>query len=281
MKNALLRGSRRMGQTVCCAMLLFALQGAQAAPHDGRAVVSAVSGSAEYQLAGETQWQPVRVGMALSETTSVRTATQSSVDLVLTTGSIVRLAPNSLLHFNKLLQESPGLPGSGAPMIRHSEMTLDSGQASVMASKQGGGSTFRINTPYGPVDVKGTSLLISLVGGHFVVRCVEGGPVTFQVGGQFFTVGQGQQMTGTVGPNGQLTVTGLPSTAPTNDGLAVAFNQFQQNQVNSGIASLVLNQSGPINLDQLMQLVASQSGGQPVVVIVGPSTLVKVSPSTP
>jgi len=277
-----LRRSQVAG-SVIFAMLFFALQGLHAAPRDGRAVVSAVSGSAEYQLAGETKWQAVRVGMALSETTSVRTATQSSVDLVLTTGSIVRLASGSLLRFSRLSQDiqGPGPLTSGAPAIRHSEMTLERGEALVMASKQVGGSTFRINTPHGPVDVKGTSLVISLVGNQLVVRCVEGGPVTFLVGGQLITVAQGQQITGTVAPTGQVTVTGPPATAPTNDSLATAFNQFQQTETSSGIASIVLNQQGPIDLDQLMQAVASQAGGQPVVVIVGPSTASEVSVSNP
>lgn len=284
MSSALNRNRVRDG--IICASLFLALQGLYAAPREGRAVVTAISGSVEYQLVGENTWQAVRVGMALSETTIVRTATQSSVDLALTTGSIIRLASSSRLRFSRLSQETP--PGSkppavGGPMIRHSKMMLERGQALVMAGKQGGGSTFRIDTPFGPVDVKGTSLVISLVGNDLIVRCVEGGPVTFLVGGQLFTIGQGQQITGTVAlQTGQVTISGQPASAPTNDSLAAAFNQFQQNQTSSGIASIVFNLEGPVNLDQLMQAIASQTQGwPPAVVIVGPSTASEVSVSTP
>src|ERR1051325_300241 len=215
----------RAGREICIGLAIIILASAvtQATPRPGRAVATRITGTAEYRTANSKDWNPLKVGMALSEGLSVRTHAGSTADFALTTGAIIRLSANSQITLETLSQEAHGIPSNGQlPAVTdRTQITLDQGQLNSKVRKLSANSSYVVRTPVGPVEVKGTAFAVWRSGTSVYLRTVDG-TVNFKVGGRLVALPAGQQisfdydpLTGYVrGINNQATP------APTDDAVA-------------------------------------------------------------
>lgn len=273
---------KSMVRMIGCVALLFAFQVADAATRPGRAAVCAVKGTAEYQIRGELTWQQLKVGMVLAEGVSIRTGKGSSADLAFTTGAIARITEKTSVSIDKLTEETNGVPQSNRRPVGNTELTLQRGKVMTEVAKQTLGSKFRVHTPAGNIDVKGTQLIITYdpTTGQFTLSVPEGSVTLTLPNGQLVTVTQGNQITGTYYPaTGQVVLT-----QPVPTPIDPAFREFLDDNIRSGIRELVINSTGPIDLDAVLRAAIAAAGGAyaPIVVVIPNITNPSItSPSLP
>lgn len=278
----LLKWYRRTAQALACFVFLTAFQGVDAATQSGRLVVTNVKGVAEYQVRGEPSWHQAKIGMVLAEGVSLKTGKTGSLDIAFTTGAIARLAGGTVISVDKVAVQSTGLPQTGTRPVGHTEVTLRQGRVMTEVAKQTPGSIFRVHTPEGDIDVKGTQLLFSYdpTTGQFALAVPEGSVTLTMPGGQAVTVTAGNQISGIFYPaTGKATVT-QPTPAPMDP----AFSQFLTENTTSGIRSLVINTPGPVDIEAVIRLAidaAGRTGNRTLVVIPGVTNPTTVSPCVP
>lgn len=278
----LLKWYRRTAQAFACLGLLFAFQVADAAKQPGRAVVTDVKGIAEYQVRGEAAWHQAQIGMVLAEGVSLKTDKVASLDLAFTTGAIARMAGGTAVKIDKIAEESNGLPQPSTRPIGYTEVTLQRGRMMAEVATQTPGSVFRVHTPEGDIDVKGTQLLFSYdpATGQFTLAVPAGSVTLTLAGGQTVTVTAGNQISGTYFPTtGKVTVT-----QPTPSPMDPAFSQFLTDSTVSGIRELVINSRGPVDIEAVIRAAiaaAGRAGNRTIVVIPNITNPTTVSPSVP
>ncbi len=270
----------RVGPVLCGAMLLFAFHTADAATRPGRVAVTGVKGAAEYQVRGEVAWHQLKIGMVLAEGISIRTKQGGRADLVFTTGAIARITQNSSISIDKLVEEVNGLPQPGKRPVGRTEITVLDGQLMTEVAKQTPGSIFRVHTPHGDIDVKGTQLAVAYdpKTGKITLALLKGS-VTVRLGGQDIVMTEGTQISWTYNPTtGQYSV---DPTTPAVPGLDYA--TFLREFTDSGIRDLVINSTNPVNLDAVLQDAFAYLGitGQSIIVIPNINNPVIVSPTLP
>src|SRR5882757_1348387 len=80
---------------------------AHAEVQSGQVSIKSVNGSATYTIAEKTL--PLKADLVLSRGAVIKTASESSVDIILQyNGTVLRLMPESTLSFDKLNQETAG-----------------------------------------------------------------------------------------------------------------------------------------------------------------------------
>jgi len=273
---------RRAMQAFACLTFLFAFQIAGAATRPGRVVVTGVKGIAEYQVRGEVAWHQAKVGMVLAEGVSLKTGKAASVDLAFTTGAIARMTGGTSVSIDRLTEEINGLPQPSNRPIGRTEMTLHRGRLMTEVAKQTLGSIFRVHTPGGDINVKGTQLIITYdpTTGQFAMAVTEGSVTLTLLGGQTITVTAGNQISGTYYPTtGQFTVA-----QPTPVPMDPAFSQFLADNTNSGIRELIINSTAPVDLDAVIRAAiaaAGRTGNATIVLFPNITNPTTVSPSVP
>lgn len=130
---------------VLCSGLAMATA-AQGAPRLSRAVAVTVKGEAEYHGEGQTDWKPLRRGMALTEGASSRTETNSTTDLWMSPDAYVRVTPTTIIRFDQLRQEIKGLPQEGGRPDVITTIDLERGKLLVQANEPTPGSEFAVTT---------------------------------------------------------------------------------------------------------------------------------------
>jgi FecR protein len=146
----------RFSKVVACVIALaaaFIASSAQATV--GKAVVRAVRGQAQYAEGNE--WMPLKVGQTLAPGTSLRTATDSQVDLFLgENGPLVRLTADTTMAIDKL-----NFDATGMDTVIETQLDLKSGRILGVVKKMAASSKYEVKTPNGVAGIRGTTYDIS------------------------------------------------------------------------------------------------------------------------
>lgn len=130
-------------------VLLSPLALASAIP--GRAEVRAIKGTATYSTNGGPS-KTLRVGMILRSGTTIKTGSNSSVDLFLgISAGVVRLVDNSTISFDKLT-----LRETGADTAVEVQIHLPDGELYFNVNKLSEASRYEIKMPSGVAGIRGT-----------------------------------------------------------------------------------------------------------------------------
>jgi FecR protein len=122
----------------------------------GRAEVRAVKGTASYSTNGGPA-RPLRVGMILRSGSTIRTGSNSTVDLFLgVSAGIVRVAEDSTVAFDKLT-----LTDTGADTAVEVQLHLPDGEMYFKVNKLSKASRFEIKMPTGVAGIRGTKGCLS------------------------------------------------------------------------------------------------------------------------
>lgn len=170
------------------AVALMALTySATAAMEQGKAVVRAVRGSAEYSTGGA--WAALKVGQVLHGGSSIRTAPNSEVDLFLgANGPSMRVVESTILGLDKLTVDD-----TGAETVVDTQLDLKKGRLLGNVNKTSSASRFEIKTPTGVAGIRGTKFdindkgVVKVKNGSVVVVYVDstGKVTTYVVNGGF------------------------------------------------------------------------------------------------
>jgi hypothetical protein len=138
---------------------------ANAEIQSGQVLVQAVHGSATYSEVSNGQIRPVKENLVLTRGTTLKTAADATVDLILQyNGTVLRLLPGSTLKFDKLNRES-GSEGT----ITETSLNLVSGSILGSQRKLATPSTFQVNIPGGVATIKGTEYVVRADGAVSVI----------------------------------------------------------------------------------------------------------------
>ncbi len=177
---------RQLALGIAIALMALA-NSASAAMEQGKAVVRAVRGTAEYSTGGA--WAPLKVGQVLRGGSSVRTASGSEVDLFLgANGPSVRVTESSTLGVDKLTVDN-----TGAETVVDTQLDLKKGRLLGNVNKTSSASRFEIKTPTGVAGIRGTKFdindkgVVKVKNGSVVVVYVDatGKVTTYVINGGF------------------------------------------------------------------------------------------------
>jgi hypothetical protein len=122
----------------------------------GRAEVRAVKGTASYSTNGGPT-KPLRVGIILRSGSTIRTGSNSTVDLFLgVSAGIVRVVENSTVGFDKLT-----LTDTGADTAVEVQLHLPEGEMYFKVNKLSKASRYEIKMPTGVAGIRGTKGCLS------------------------------------------------------------------------------------------------------------------------
>jgi len=152
---------------VIVAAMPFAASGAGDARQQ-RAVIKNLIGQVEVSLAGQAKWRPARVGMSVSMGNDVRTYVESSADLQLESGTVIKIGENTVMTVSKLLQGSGDGPANTG-------MKVGTGKIWANVKKlTNANSTFEVETPTAVASIRGTRLGVSVDAQGTAVDVYEG-----------------------------------------------------------------------------------------------------------
>jgi|SwirhirootsSR2_FD_contig_71_188657_length_963_multi_10_in_0_out_0_1 hypothetical protein len=158
---------RFTGRAVSCLLsvvLVSSLAVANAEIQSGQVLVQAVHGVATYSVSGG-KILPVKENLVLTRGATVKTAPDSTVDLILQyNGTVLRLLPGSTLKFDKLNKESVS-----EGTITETSLNLVSGSILGSQRKLATPSTFEVNIPGGVATIKGTEYVVRADGAVSVI----------------------------------------------------------------------------------------------------------------
>ncbi len=276
---------------LCCVVWLAGAEGAQAPARPGRALAIGITGAAEYQSAGGQRWRELKVAMVLPQGCTVRTAPDSSVDLALTTGAIVRLGPNTELRLEKLSEATRGLPSAGKVRIRQTHLALERGLIlnrvrPLAAPSEFDGSTtpqsshYQVAVAGGVAEAVGTEFLVLREANRILLRAVKQ-QLVFHWGTRVITLREGEEVSIAIDPGtGQLADTQPELTlGSADDWLAVHFDKFRQST--ASVEGAVFGQED-IDVQTVLALAAAGEAAPtlPRVIVVG-NPAVETSTSSP
>lgn len=142
------------------------LTGETVEAREGRAVVRAIIGQADY-ADGSGSWKVLKVGKVLRQGAIVRTAPEAQVDLFLgRNGPVVRITQTTELAFDRLSFET-----TGVETVIDTGLDLKAGRILGKVDKMAEASRYEVETPNGVAGIRGTEYDISADG---FVTVVEG-----------------------------------------------------------------------------------------------------------
>jgi len=230
-----------LGRVVCplaISLVTISVLSSHAEVQSGQVFVQAVSGTVVYSLNDTSQ--SLKENMTLTRGAVIKTGTDSTADLVLQyNGSVLRLAPNSILSFDKLNKEA-----AGGEMITETSLNLIVGSLIGSQRKLASPSSFQINIPGGVATIKGTEYLVRSDGAVTVLS----GSVTVI----YNLPHNGGSIKVTVGPGFSFdpaTGTVVPTTPAFLQNITADVNTVRQNaQVfRSGGATIVVKPQGAVS----------------------------------
>lgn len=116
-----------------------------------KAEVRAIKGTATYTTEGAAA-KPLKVGMALSSNSTIKTAAESTVDIFLgASAGVIRVAEQSTLALNKLDQTQ-----TGAESAVDIQLNLPEGEMYFNVNKLSQASRYEIKMPNGVAGIRGT-----------------------------------------------------------------------------------------------------------------------------
>lgn len=183
-QRGILSGFLALGVAIAATVVLSEAQAA-----DGKAIVRAVRGKAEFSDSNSGGWTMLKVGKVLKAGAKVRTLNQSQVDLFLgANGPVLRVTEDTELGLDKL-----NLEQGGADAVIETQLDLTSGRILGRVEKLAAASKYEVKTPQGVAAIKGTEFDISARGairvydGQVVVTGagVPGGSITLNAGEQW------------------------------------------------------------------------------------------------
>lgn len=150
---------------VLIALSVVSISTSKAEIQSGQVLIQAVKGVATYSSGA--RWLPLKENMTVGRGAVLKTAADSTVDLILqSSGTVLRLTPNSTLSFDKLNKEA-----AGEEVITETSLNLIEGSIVGSQRKLASPSTFEINLPGGVATIKGTEYLVRADG---AVTCLSG-----------------------------------------------------------------------------------------------------------
>ncbi|MGH2522660.1 MAG: FecR domain-containing protein, partial [Anaerolineales bacterium] len=127
------------------------------------AEIEEIKGTAEKRADKQSAWDAARIGQALAVGNQVRTADESLAAIRFASGSLTRLAPNSLFTLTAL-GNRPDAP------ITRIELAL--GKVFILLFGSGGG--LEVETPAGVAAVRGSLMSVEVTDrGEVIVTCLE------------------------------------------------------------------------------------------------------------
>lgn len=151
------RFSKLLGYAVALATLLSFVASVEAVSVKGK--IRGVRGTAQLSTDGST-FKPVRVGMDVSEKTTIKTAAEGTVDIFLgDNGPVVRVTPASTLRLDKLDKEE-----TGVEKVIETNLDLRDGRILGNVKKLSQASKYEVKTPSGVAAIRGTEYDISASG---------------------------------------------------------------------------------------------------------------------
>ena len=161
-------------------LVAYSAAAVQAQQQQGKAVVRAIRGSAQYTQGGD--WMALEVGKELTSSAVIKTAANSQVDLFLDqNGPVVRVTADTVLALDSLKFED-----SGAGMVIETKLNLTVGRILGSVKAMAAASKYEVKIPSGTVGIRGTEYDISANG---VINMKDGSvlaDVTFN--GQRYTM---------------------------------------------------------------------------------------------
>lgn len=112
------------------------------------------------------KWSPVKMREMIGEGTFIRTRKQSSCDIMLKNGSVIKIVENSIVYIDKLLM-------TGERNYKN-RFKLEAGSILAKSAKLIGDSSFTITTPTAVAGVRGTEFVVSHYSGKTRVAVKEG-----------------------------------------------------------------------------------------------------------
>ena len=149
------------------ALLPLSVAGADNAQQQ-RATIKNIIGQVEVSSTGQAKWRPARVGMSVSMGNDVRTYVESSADLQLESGTVIKIGENTVMTVSKLLQGSGDGPANTG-------MKVGTGKIWANVKKlTNANSTFEVETPTAVASIRGTRLGVSVDAQGTAVDVYEG-----------------------------------------------------------------------------------------------------------
>jgi hypothetical protein len=177
---------------------------ALAEQQQGKAVVRAIKGSAQYSQGGD--WMVLKVNKVLASGAVIKTAADSQVDLWMDqNGPVVRVKPETVLALDSLKFEEPG----DGTFVIETKLNLTNGRILGSVKPLAAASKYEVKIPTGTVGIRGTEYDISANG---IVSLLQGSAtVSYLVNNvlQPFAVNAGQTFTPPTTPGGPPTVGSL------------------------------------------------------------------------
>jgi Uncharacterized protein conserved in bacteria len=164
---------------IAAAFFALVAQAANLAP--GAFSAGSVKGDVTYKVAGSSEYQPLKAGVALPQGATIKTGAKSSVLVVFGSGSTAVIEESSEIEITKFEQEvfSGPVPVDSEPSISKTEIKLIEGNITSKVAKLKKGSSYVIDTPVGAAGVRGTVFRVSYQVGSstFSIIVTEGGVV--------------------------------------------------------------------------------------------------------
>jgi hypothetical protein len=137
--------------TIVATFLFACALPAQNQPQLLKAEVRAITGSATYSTEGAAA-KPLKVGLSLPANTTVKTASDSTVDLFLgASAGVIRIAEKSTLSLEKISKTE-----TGADTAVDIQMNLPEGEMFFNVNKLSQASRYEIKLPNGVAGIRGT-----------------------------------------------------------------------------------------------------------------------------
>ena len=136
------------------ALIAVSVSITQAEVQPGQVLIKSVSGEVTYSKAGS--WEPLKENTIVSRGAAIKTGANSTVDLILqTSGTVLRLTPNSTLKFDKLNKES-----AGEEVITETSLNLVAVSLIGSQRKLASPSSFQIKVGDAVATIVGTEYLV-------------------------------------------------------------------------------------------------------------------------
>lgn len=122
----------------------------QAAPQQGKAVVSSLKGTAQYSAGGA--WAPLKSGMTLYSGTVIQTGSDALLELDLgINGPYVKVKPSTTVAIDKLTFEK-----TAADTVIETQLDVRQGGIVGKVNKTSSASRYEVKTPTGVAGIRGT-----------------------------------------------------------------------------------------------------------------------------
>jgi len=144
--------------TIVCIIAVLAPKNnfAGTAPTEQRAIIKTMVGQVEVSLPNTTQWRTARIGMVVKMGSDIRTYVESTADIELESGTVIKVGENTVVSFAKLLQNKKA-------DVSNTNLKVGTGRVWANVKKlTNTNSEFDFETPTAVASIRGTRLGVSV-----------------------------------------------------------------------------------------------------------------------